>query len=292
MSKNTETAVVPVSRRENLPAPVSTMQDIEGIGKMFERSGMFGCTQEGQGTVLAMTCVMQKMTPLEFIQTYHIVEGRPSMRADAMLAKLLEIGGEYKIIERSPEKASVFMRYRSAEGTFTLTHEDVKAEPFYWKKDGKTPKDNYATPRKRMQMLWARVASDGVRAVAPVVVSGLYTPEEIGDFSDEPRAIKTVTQAPMTATVQAEAKEAAVTAEVLPPENAAPAASPPTVDFKVCPMKMGGKDAGTPFNDFDTATLSKFLGYVEKHKPAGIEEGHTQYVRAILAVRAKEGGAK
>lgn len=276
MSKGTE--VVLQGRRENLPAPVSSIAEIEQIGKMFETSGMFGCTQQGQGTVLAMTCVMQKMTPLEFIQTYHIVEGRPSMRADAMLAKLLEAGGTYTIIERTAEKASVKIKYRDAEGTFTMTHEDAKAEPFYWKKDGKTPKDNYASPRKRMQMLWARVTSDGVRTVAPIVVAGLYTPEEISDFGNEMQLTPAKTVAPVI--------EATKPADQPKPEVVEPGVLKPEeqVDFKVCPLGMKGQPAGTPFNDFDNATLQKFL------KVKGVPEildGHKQYVKALLEVREK-----
>ena len=49
-------------------------------------------------------------------------------------------------------------------------------------KDGKTYKDNWATPRSRMQMLWARVVSDGVRTMAPEICSGIYTPEETADI--------------------------------------------------------------------------------------------------------------
>jgi len=247
MAKNSEEKVEQgLIRRENSPAPVATMADIEQLGKMFETSGMFGCNQQGQGTVLAMTCVMQRMTPLEFIQTYHIVEGRPSMRSDAMLAKLLEIGGSYKIMERTPEVASVWMKYRSAEGTFTLTHAHVKEEPFYWKKDGKTPKDNYASPRKRMQMLWARVTSDGVRAIAPIVSSGLYTPEEVADFGDDKptaKQAKSVTVSPPMQETTTTATTATV--EVLPP-----------VDYGVMPI---GKNKGKRFDELDAVMLEKII---------------------------------
>jgi len=46
-------------------------------------------------------------------------------------------------------------------------------------------KFNWSTPRKRKQMLWARLVSDVVRAIAPQVVKGIYTPEEVADF-DKP----------------------------------------------------------------------------------------------------------
>ena len=51
---------------------------------------------------------------------------------------------------------------------------------------GQTPplKAKYSTPRARMQMLWARCVSDGVRVVAPECVQGIYTPEETADFTE------------------------------------------------------------------------------------------------------------
>jgi hypothetical protein len=47
---------------------------------------------------------------------------------------------------------------------------------------GKELKTNWSTPIGRQDMLWARVVSRGVRKLAPGVVCGRYTPEEISDF--------------------------------------------------------------------------------------------------------------
>jgi len=170
-----------LARTGNGGFPASSMAEVEQMGKLFERSGMFGCSQEGQGVVLAATCLMARMTPLEFMQTYHLLDGKPSMRADAMLAKLLELGGSYKILSRTDEKAAVHMRFKDADGEFCLTWEDAKKEPFVYAKDGKSLKKNWATPRIRMQMLWARCVSDAVRTVCPMANKGSYAPEEIGE---------------------------------------------------------------------------------------------------------------
>lgn len=43
-------------------------------------------------------------------------------------------------------------------------------------------------------MLSARVVSEGCRAVYPAVVCGLYTPEEVQDFDDQPKAKKQARQ--------------------------------------------------------------------------------------------------
>ncbi|MGB1833429.1 MAG: hypothetical protein ACPHP9_07050, partial [bacterium] len=38
--------------------------------------------------VLALTCMCEGITPLEFSRTYHIISGRPAMRADILVNTL------------------------------------------------------------------------------------------------------------------------------------------------------------------------------------------------------------
>ncbi len=285
-------------RRENLPAPVNTVAEIQQIGEMFERSGMFGCSQQGQGTVLAMTCVMQRMTPLEFIQTYHIVEGRPTMRADAMLANLLDLGGEYQVIERTADRAAIAASFRGAVFESCFTWEEAQLEPYIYGKDGKTPKKNWATPRARMQMLWARVVSDVVRVVCPLANRGVYTPEEIESGSDHGDE----------GTRRSEPKERAVDGGKR--QTAAPTPGA-VIDVEVVPDRAGNKDEkvqvpepgdglpavhsvmpigkmkGTAFSKMTTKALEYVLQ--DKDHPE-ITESHKDEVRRILEAR-KDGAA-
>ncbi|MDH3279511.1 MAG: hypothetical protein OEQ39_02865 [Gammaproteobacteria bacterium] len=182
---------------DNLPA-LKGIDDITKLGEIFERSGMFGCSQAGQGTILVMSCLQSGLTPMQFIERYHLIDGRPSMRSDAMLARLLELGGSYSVIERTPEVAGIIVQYKDATYESTLTWDEARLEPFTKDHNGKI-KRNWATPRARMQMLWARVVSDAVRTVCPLVCSGTYTPEETMDLAQPsesppatPPAIKTV----------------------------------------------------------------------------------------------------
>lgn len=175
---------------------------IERLGKFIGESGMFGCTKVQQGMVIATVCLARRIDPLEFIQTYHLIQGRPSMRTDKMLARFQERGGKVKILARSAERAAIVLTPKDGEPIeFSLTWDEAEKEPFVWvfqkDKEGKPVrdrngkaiklglKDNYATPRARMQMLWARVVSDAIRAVDPGVNSGLYAPEEHDDVAEE-----------------------------------------------------------------------------------------------------------
>jgi hypothetical protein len=132
-------------------------------------------------------------------QQFHIIGGKLSMKADAMLAEFRRIGGLHKIIARTPEIATIELTHEGDTQRFTFSWEEAKLEPFAYNgqretvlaaiASGKTDKltlnPNYASPRKRMQMLWARVVSDGIRTLAPEVNFGRYAPEDLDDADDE-----------------------------------------------------------------------------------------------------------
>ncbi len=175
--------------------PVTSIEDLKKIGTELSRSKMIGNVNPAQGFVIACICHQTGQSFNEYAETYHVVGDRPSMRADTMLANLLDLGGEYKILERSPDRAALWMKYRNAETEMEITAEEIYAEPVAYKggptaqmEELKKPfekrrlKDKYATPRSRMQMLWARLISDAVRAVCPQANRGQYTPEEVEDF--------------------------------------------------------------------------------------------------------------
>lgn len=173
-------------------------------GQVLARSRMFGCESPEQGQVFALALLCENMTPIEIARKYHIIQGRLTKRADAMLAEFREAGGRHRVIERTSEVAEIELIDKQGQSNrFRLTFEEVKGEKFPYQKDGKTLKDNWSTPRGRMQMLWARVVSDGVRCVAPEIVAGTYTPEEVRDLS--PVAVMSSPAGKSEATVAIEA---------------------------------------------------------------------------------------
>lgn len=230
-----ESSNLPVQYKEASGLPVVTMSDIVTMGQFFEKSGMFGCSQEGQGFVLAMACVSERMSPIQIKQTYHIIDGNLSMRADAMLAKFNERGGKHQVIKRDENEAVVRLVKGDNDVEFRFTFEEAKKEPFVYTKDGKLKK-NWATPRARMQSLWARVVSDGVRALDPGVNSGVYTPEEVDDSPSM---------------LPSKKRTEPVAVEVLPPEDKKEQPSA-DVDFSVCPF---GKQSGRKWITMSKAQL-------------------------------------
>lgn len=179
---------------ERIADPV---QAVKFFGQAISKSGMFGVTGDKQGEVLAWECLVRRQAPLTLAETYHVIHGRLSMKADKMLANFNDAGGKHKIIDRNPDLAAVQLTMDGDTRTFSMSWVDAQSEPFIY--NGKESdvvklllgsdsdraklkiKDKYSTPRARMQMLWARVISDGVRAIFPSANSGRYTPEEIDD---------------------------------------------------------------------------------------------------------------
>lgn len=173
----------------------NSMQALEQFGQYIFQSNMFGARNPAEGFVIGVTCQQEGMTLMGFKERYHVIMGQIAMKSEAMLANLLELGGEYEIIDRTPERAAIKITYKKATLLSELKWEDAQKEDYTKAKNGQL-KDNWSTPRRRMQMMWARVVSDGVRAVCPLATRGHYTPEEAIDFDDQPKMIN-VTPAPV-----------------------------------------------------------------------------------------------
>jgi hypothetical protein len=176
---------------------MNLMELVEKVGKDIAASQMFGCKNESQGRVIALSCITTGRDILSVPEEYHLMNNKLSLQAIAMLGRLSKAGGEFEVISHSPDCCHIAVRFKGRHFDECLTWEEAKQEPFVYRGSDKEiiPKllagkagelelsSNYATPRRRMQHLWARVVSDAVRVVAPELVSGTYTPEEVADFS-------------------------------------------------------------------------------------------------------------
>lgn len=162
--------------------PYDRISDVAGfvqlMGQAVYESTFFGCTNVAQGRVIALDCLVRKIPILERAATDHIVKGKLSMRADAMLAEFLRRGGKVKWLAQGDDG-------QEAKAAFT-TRESQKLEVSYTieqarhagliKKDSGWDKDPGA-------MLRARLISKAVRMLDPEAIAGRYTPEELDPAS-------------------------------------------------------------------------------------------------------------
>ena len=161
---------------------VVTLSDMEKMAGYVVKSGLFGAKTQDQAMALMLVAQSEGIHPMKACQEYDIIQGKPAINSRSALSRFQASGGKIRWTKRTDEECSaVFSHPQGGELEITWTMQRAT-------RAGLTGKDNW----KKMpcQMLSARVAAEGVRAVFPACLSGLYTVEEVQDF-DEPRAHKT-----------------------------------------------------------------------------------------------------
>lgn len=164
-------ALVPV-------VPAFTMADIKDVAAAIARGGLFGSNDPNAVLTLCLLAQAEGRHPAVVFRDYHIIQGRPAKKADAMLRDFIDAGGKVEWHTLSDEQADATFSHPgggSARIDWTLKRAQTAglATPM-WKK----------YPR---QMLRSRVISEGVRTVYPGATSGLYEVNEVHDIVAEDR---------------------------------------------------------------------------------------------------------
>lgn len=149
------------------------------MAKAVADSGLFGIRNEAQA--FALMCVAQAdgIPPIKAVQQYHIIDNKPALKSEAMLARFQAAGGKIRWTERTAQRVSLWLSHPQA-GELEVSWDMDRA-----KAAGLAGKNQWkAYP---MQMMGARCISEGIRALYPACLGGCYTPEEVRDFgNDEP----------------------------------------------------------------------------------------------------------
>lgn len=161
--------------------PIASAQELFQLGQIAAQSGIFGDgVNPGTGVMIIMTCLNEGISPVEFTRRYDVISGKIAKKSRYMLVEFLKAGGRYKIEEYSDD--TVAITFTCLDNTFTvrLTIDEMKARGIALGRNG-TVKDNWRRFPRRM--LFARCVSEGVGLVCPIVNVGIYTPEEVSDFT-------------------------------------------------------------------------------------------------------------
>ena len=154
------TSLVPFEHQQILAASIA-------------KSGLFGIKTPDQALALMALCEAENLHPATAMRDYHIVQGRPALKADAMLARFQAAGGTIRWAAMTEQRVSA-----------TFSHPQGGSVEIEWtidmaKRAGLTKNPTWTQyPRA---MLRARCISEGIRTVFPGVVVGTYTPEEAED---------------------------------------------------------------------------------------------------------------
>ena len=164
------TALVPVDQIERMALAVA-------------KSGLFGVKTPDQAMALMLVAQAEGMHPAIAARDYHVINGRPTLRADAMLARFQQAGGKVEWGEYTDQRVV---------GTFS--HPQGGSVRIEWttkmaQDAGLTRNPTWKSyPR---QMLRARCISEGIRTIFPGVAIGTYTPEEAEDMAPPaPRPVR------------------------------------------------------------------------------------------------------
>jgi hypothetical protein len=160
--------------------------EMEKMAVAVAKSGLFGCKSPEQAITLFLIAQAERIPLMQAVIDYNIIEGKPALKADAMLRRFQEAGGVVKWVEMSDKKVSAFFSHPSCPDPLLVDWDMARAEKAelstrQYKNGGANMYQKY--PR---QMLRARVISEGIRAVYPGGCSGFYTPEEVVDFDQKP----------------------------------------------------------------------------------------------------------
>lgn len=163
-------ALVPVNA-----TPVFGMNDIKDIALAIANGGLFGSRDPNAVLTLCLLAQAEGQHPAVVFRDYHIIQGKPAKKADAMLRDFITSGGKVEWHTLDDTKADATFSHPSGSARIDWTLERARqagiANPM-WKK----------YPR---QMLRSRVISEGVRTVFPGATSGLYEVSEVQDIVAE-----------------------------------------------------------------------------------------------------------
>lgn len=176
--------------------------DIERMAVAVAKSQLFGMKTPEQAIALMLVAQSENLHPARAAMEYHVIQGRPALKADAMLARFQNAGGKVEWKDYTDEKVSgTFSHPQGGSVTIDWTIDRAKQAGVY----GKNPTWK-SYPRA---MLRSRCISEGIRTVYPGVSVGIYTPEEVQDFAEKdvtPHAPETKT-APAPEAIKAKAAQ-------------------------------------------------------------------------------------
>lgn len=163
------------------PIEISTIDDAERLARIAVASGLTPLRRPEEAAVILLTGRELGLAPMQSLRGIHVVQGRPVLSADLMVAIVRRSGlcASWRTVESTPEVCTIETRREGetdpARKTWTMAdaaRAGLTAKGGNWKA--------YPT-----QMLRHRCAADLAREVYPDVVLGLYDPDEMGAV--EPR---------------------------------------------------------------------------------------------------------
>jgi len=161
---------------------VVPFQEMDQMADAIAKSGLFG--MKDKASVLALMAVAQAegLHPATAARDFHIIQGRPALKADAMLARFQNAGGSVQWKDYTDEKVTGTFKHPNG-GELDVTWTIEQALKIGLVKPGS------GWQKFPRAMLRSRCISEGIRSVFPGSVTGFYSPEEVADFEPKEKDV-------------------------------------------------------------------------------------------------------
>lgn len=178
------------AEKEALARPMPTRTEeysyamMKRLSKDMTECDIFGLKDDRAAFALMLVCREDGISPVRALQEYHFIQGKPALRADAMLRRFQQAGGKVQYIKHNDKECEMLLT--APDGT-TLQHrwtmEDATraglAGKGIWKQFPKA-------------MLRNRCLSEGIRSLWPAVLGGMYEATEVAGFADKGKPVAQV----------------------------------------------------------------------------------------------------
>lgn len=185
----------------------------------------------------------------ESFTDYDIILGRISLKSQAVLIRFQKAGGKIKYLKRDDNECTIEF-YHNDAGSLIITWDMARAR----QAGLNINKQNWKQyPR---QMLSARCIAEGVRALYPACLKGMYLSEEVQDFENKNINENNINENNI--------------------DNSQYDINTNTyINYDICPL---GNNKGRFWKDLDIETLDKALQYYKEKN----EENYSNVIEKIL----------
>lgn len=149
--------------------------DMQQMAKAIADSRLFGLTDVNQVLALGMVAQAEGHAFATAARDYHVIQGRPALKADAMMARFQAAGGKVNWEVYTDERVTGTFSHPNG-GSLVVTWTIEQARSIGLVKPGS------GWQKFPRAMLRSRCISEGIRSVYPGSVTGFYSPEEVQDF--------------------------------------------------------------------------------------------------------------
>lgn len=257
-------------------APEAEFDQLMRLGETLASTGFLPAAVKNAAQAVAIILTGRELgiPPMHALRSIDIIKGKPALSAQLMLAIFHRAGGQSDWKHTDAERAAIWLKHPASgrEHVETFTMADAK-------RAGLTDGDGWK--KYPVMMLRWRAVSAGLRIVAPEIIAGMYTPEELGASVDADGAV-------VAALAPDDARPAHVTAD-------GEVTTPPTLEEALAypfPFQRGTANHGKPLADLPSDMLGGVAVWIaDKQREKGDATWNAEAQRAIqvvLAARLRE----